>query len=47
LIHATGNRAMPALWVSFAAVCGLVAAVAGGRQRAVLTELEASASPQT
>jgi MFS family permease len=47
LIHATGNRAMPALWLSFAAVCGLVAAVAGGRQRAVLTELEASASPQT
>jgi nitrate/nitrite transporter NarK len=47
LIHATGNRAMPALWVSFAAVCGLVAAVAGGRQRAVLTELETSASPQT
>jgi metabolite-proton symporter len=46
LIHETGNRAMPALWLSFAAVCGLVAALAGGRQRAVLPELEASVSPQ-
>ncbi len=25
LIHATGNSAMPGLWVSFAALCGLVA----------------------
>ena len=46
LIHETGNRAMPALWLSFAAVCGLVAALAGGRQRAVLAELEPSVSPQ-
>jgi nitrate/nitrite transporter NarK len=46
LIHMTGNRAMPALWLSFAAACGLVAALAGGRQRAVLPELEASVSPQ-
>jgi MFS transporter, MHS family, citrate/tricarballylate:H+ symporter len=46
LIHETGNRAMPALWLSFAAVCGLVAALAGGRHQAVLTELEASVSPQ-
>jgi len=37
---------MPALWLSFAAVCGLVAAVAGGWKRAVLTELESTASPQ-
>jgi hypothetical protein len=37
---------MPALWLSFAAVCGLVAALAGGRQRVVMTELEASVSPQ-
>ncbi len=44
LIHETGNRAMPALWLSFAAVCGLAAALAGGRQRAVLPELEASIS---
>ncbi len=42
LIHETGNRAMPALWLSFAALCGLVAALAGGQRRAVLTELEAS-----
>jgi metabolite-proton symporter len=47
LIHETGNRAMPALWLSFAALCGLVAAVAGGwKRRAVLTELESSPSPQ-
>jgi len=46
LIHQTGNRAMPALWLSFAAACGLVAALAGGRNRAVLPELEASMSPQ-
>ena len=46
LIHESGNRAMPALWLSFAAACGLVAALFGGRQRAVLTELEASVSPQ-
>ncbi len=26
LIHATGNRAMPGLWLSFAAACGLTAA---------------------
>jgi MFS transporter, MHS family, citrate/tricarballylate:H+ symporter len=46
LIHETGNRAMPALWLSFAAVCGLVAALAGGQHRAVLAELEASVSSQ-
>ena len=28
LIHATGNRAVPGLWVSFAAVCGLTATIA-------------------
>jgi MFS family permease len=27
LIHATGNRAIPGLWLSFAATCGLVAAL--------------------
>jgi MFS transporter, MHS family, citrate/tricarballylate:H+ symporter len=47
LIHETGNRAMPALWLSFAALCGLAAAVAGGwKRRAVLPELESSVSPQ-
>lgn len=47
LIHETGNRAMPALWLSFAAMCGLVAAVVGGwKKRVVLTELETEVSPQ-
>ena len=36
LIHVTGNRAMPALWLSFAALCGLLAAVIVGWQWAVL-----------
>jgi metabolite-proton symporter len=46
LIHETGNRAMPALWLSFAALCGLIAALVGGQRRPVLAELEASVSPQ-
>jgi metabolite-proton symporter len=47
LIHETGNRAMPALWLSFAALCGLGAALAGSWQRAVLpaeAELESGVS---
>lgn len=33
LIHVTGNRAVPGLWLSFAAMCGLTAALAlGSRQ---------------
>jgi hypothetical protein len=28
LIHISDNRAMPGLWLSFAALCGLVAALA-------------------
>ena len=39
LIHETGNSAMPALWLSLAAACGLVAALAGSRQRTVVAEL--------
>jgi hypothetical protein len=27
LIHVTGNRAVPGLWLSFAAACGLVASL--------------------
>jgi hypothetical protein len=27
LIHVTGNRAIPGLWLSFAAACGLIATV--------------------
>lgn len=34
LIHVTGNRAVPGLWLSFAAICGLTAALAlSSRQR--------------
>ena len=46
LIHVTGNRAMPALWLSFAALCGLVAAVIVGWQWAVIPQMESSASIQ-
>lgn len=47
LIHETGNRAMPALWLSFAAVCGLGAALIGGwPQRATLAEMESGSSSQ-
>ena len=36
LIHATGNRAVPGLWLSFAAACGLTATfMARGRARAL------------
>ncbi len=28
LIHETGNKAMPGVWVSFAALCGLIATLA-------------------
>ena len=33
LIHVTGNRAVPGLWLSFAAVCGLTAAIVLSRRR--------------
>jgi MFS family permease len=33
LIHLTGNRAVPGLWLSFAAACGLAAASYPGWQR--------------
>jgi len=47
LIHVTGNRAMPALWLSFAAVIGLVAAVVVGWQgTAILPQMESTASTQ-
>jgi MFS transporter, MHS family, citrate/tricarballylate:H+ symporter len=47
LIHVTGNRAMPALWLSFAALFGLVAAVVVGWQgAATLPAMETSTSPQ-
>jgi MFS family permease len=34
LIHATGNRAIPGLWLSFAAICGLSATFLLSRERA-------------
>src|SRR5260370_32571254 len=36
LIHVTGNRAVPGLWLSFAAACGLLAALLVGPRNAVL-----------
>jgi len=33
LIHVTGNRAMPGVWLSFAAACGLAAVLALSRHR--------------
>jgi MHS family citrate/tricarballylate:H+ symporter-like MFS transporter len=32
LIHVSGNRAMPGVWLCFAAACGLVAALVAGRR---------------
>jgi metabolite-proton symporter len=47
LIHQTGNRAMPALWLSFAAACGLVVSATGVFQRtAVAPQLEPTTTPQ-
>jgi MFS transporter, MHS family, citrate/tricarballylate:H+ symporter len=36
LIHVTGNRAIPGLWLSFAAACGLLATVLAAPQNAML-----------
>jgi len=36
LIHLTGNRAIPGLWLSFAAACGLIAALLAKPQNAVV-----------
>jgi MHS family citrate/tricarballylate:H+ symporter-like MFS transporter len=33
LIHATGNRAMPGVWLMFAAACGFIAALLAWRGR--------------
>ncbi len=46
LIHVTGNRAMPALWLSFAALFGLVAAVIVGWQSVLLPQMESSTYTQ-
>jgi hypothetical protein len=39
LIHITGNRAMPGLWMSFAAVLGLVASLMIPRSESTLAEV--------
>jgi hypothetical protein len=44
LIHITGNPAMPAVWLSIAALCGLVATLVVGWQGIVLAKTEYSAS---
>jgi metabolite-proton symporter len=44
LIHETGNRAMPAIWLSFAAVLGLLVSLVGGWPRSAMAELEPGAS---
>jgi MHS family citrate/tricarballylate:H+ symporter-like MFS transporter len=48
LIHLSGNRAVPGLWLSFAAACGLTAALmARGRSKSVsLTTPDISMSMQ-
>jgi hypothetical protein len=38
LIHSTGNRAMPGLWMSFAAVLGLIAAFLIPRSESTLAD---------
>jgi hypothetical protein len=45
LIHITGNQAVPALWLSAAAVCGLVATAITGWRRSVWVVPEPEASP--
>jgi hypothetical protein len=39
LIHITGNRAMPGLWMSFAAVLGLIAALKIPRAENIVTDV--------
>jgi nitrate/nitrite transporter NarK len=40
LIHLTGNRAIPGLWLSFAAACGLVASILARPQQATMNLAE-------
>jgi MFS family permease len=46
LIHVTGNRAMPALWLSFAGMCGLVATLLSAWQGFSVPVAEVSASTE-
>jgi MFS family permease len=45
LIHVTGNRAMPGLWLSFAAAMSLTAAVLTKQARALPRQVHSPASP--
>ncbi|MBV9405999.1 MAG: tricarballylate/proton symporter TcuC, partial [Acidobacteriaceae bacterium] len=47
LIHATGNKAMPGLWLSFAAICGLLATLASMRRRVPVVQMNTSAPDAT
>jgi MFS family permease len=42
LIHVTGNRAVPGLWLSFAAACGLIASLLAKPHQDAATPVEAS-----
>jgi MHS family citrate/tricarballylate:H+ symporter-like MFS transporter len=44
LIHVTGNRAVPGLWLMFAAACGLVATLLAWRRTTEAEAIEAGAS---
>lgn len=44
LIHRTGNKAMPGVWLSFAALCGLIATLASMRQRVSALKMDPSAT---
>jgi metabolite-proton symporter len=46
LIHVTGNSAMPAVWLSMAALCGLSATALVGWPGLVLAKWESSVSPE-
>jgi MFS family permease len=43
LIHETGNRAVPGLWLSFAAALGLIATIVLSSREPVMREVPASA----
>jgi MFS transporter, MHS family, citrate/tricarballylate:H+ symporter len=45
LIHLTGNRAVPGLWVSFGAICGLTATLLLNDYRLKLSRLAIAAAP--
>jgi MFS transporter, MHS family, citrate/tricarballylate:H+ symporter len=47
LIHRTGNRAIPGLWLSFAAACGLLAALLAKPQNAVMETGRLAGNPES